>query len=126
MWPHLEKWVALFNNLPKNGNELSVHAGLISADDSVELVRKNIIMSGSFIPSIAYSRRRKGEIKNIGFDLKTDGTATFQFWRIEDAENFPDLYNFNGSWKDAYLLTIKTLQQGWPQTKFPTEFEQFL
>src|SRR5258708_36234571 len=55
MWPQLEKWVDLFNSLPKNGNKLSVYACLISADDLAEMVRENIIITGSFVPSIAYS-----------------------------------------------------------------------
>jgi hypothetical protein len=121
MWPQLDKWLALFNNLPKNGSKLSVHAGWISADDSEELVRKNIIISGAFVPSLQYSKKAKGENKIIGFNLKTDGTAEFQFWRVEDAGNFPELYKFTGSWKEAYLLVVKTLQEGWPQTQFPEE-----
>jgi len=119
MWPQLNKWIELFNSLP-----IGTHVGFIGVEDDRDFWRRNVIIEGTFIPSIVYSRRKKDQ--NILIYLKIDGTATFGFSKVKDAENFPDLYAFNGSWKEAYLLVIKTLQQGWPQTKFPTEFEQLL
>ncbi|WP_144915182.1 hypothetical protein [Mucilaginibacter frigoritolerans] len=126
IWPQLQKWIALFKNLPKNGNTHYPNAGWIDAEEDKDFWRRNVIIKVAFVPSFQYSKKDEDENKIIGLNLKTDGTAQFEFWMIEDAENFPDLYNFNGSWKEAYLLTVKTLQQGWPQTKFPKEFEQFL
>jgi hypothetical protein len=126
MWPQLDKWITLFNSLPKNGNPNYPHAGWIDAEEDKDFWSKNIIIEVAFIPSFAYSKRGKEENQVIGLNLKTDGSATFEFWFIEDAENFPELYNFKGSWNEAYLLVVKTLQQGWPQTEFPKEFEQFL
>src|SRR6185312_5032439 len=126
MWPYLKKWIDLFNKLFSKRKGLSGHACWISADDSEELVRKNIIITGSFIPSFAYSKKGKDENKIIGFNLETDGKAVLEVWKMEDARTFPDLYEFKGTWKESYLLIVKTLQSGWPQTTFPKEFEQFL
>jgi|SRR6185312_1694301 len=126
MWPQLEKWIGLFNSLPKNGNAHYSNAGWIDAEEDKDFWKRNVIIDVTFIPSFSYSKRCEGENRIVGLSLKTDGTAAFQFWIVEDAENFPELYNFKGSWREAYLLVVKTLQQGWPQTKFPKEFEQFL
>lgn len=119
-WPQIEKWIDLFNSLPKETSFTGVHAMWIDDD----FWKRNVIIEVSFIPTLAHSKRKDN--KSIYLSLKIDGTALFKFNLIKDAENFPELYQFNGSWKDAYLLVVKTLQQGWPQTKFPKEFEQFL
>jgi hypothetical protein len=126
MWPHMEKWISLFNDLPKNGSKFYPNAGWLDAEESKDFWKTNVIIVASFIPSFAYSKRNKGENQIIAVNLKTDGTATFQFWTVEDAKDFPELYNFKGTWKEAYLLTVKTLMEGWPHTKFPEEFEPLL
>ncbi len=126
MWPHLNKWLDLFNSLPKNGHSHYPYACWLDADESPELTAKNVVIEVVFVPSLAYSKRDFDGDKTIDIHLKTDGTAAFALRTLEDTDNFPELYNFSGSWKEAYLLTVKTLQQGWPQTTFPKEFEQFL
>jgi hypothetical protein len=129
MWPLLENWVMLFERLPKikNGNSSYPKACAIYHEDYEDPWSPNmVIIEVVFIPSLYYSKRKEGENKTIILQLKIDGTAKFQFWFVEDAENFPKLYSFKGSWKESYLLTVKTLQQGWPQITFPKEFEQFL
>lgn len=124
MWPHMEKWINLFNSLPKNGDEYHPSAGWFDAEQDDTFWKRNVIIEAEFIPSIAFSKRK--HFKTVGLNLKTDGTAFFNFDLVDDAKAFPELYQFNGSWKEAYLLAVRTLQQGWPQTKFPDEFEQFL
>lgn len=126
LWPQLDKWLCLFNNLPKNGHSHYPYACWVDAEDSAELSRQNVIIEVVFMPSLDYSKRKFDGDKTVDIHLKTDGTAIFVLRTLEDVENFPELYNFKGSWKEAYVLLIKTLQQGWPQQKFPKEFEQFL
>lgn len=121
MWPHMKKWLDLFNSLPKNGDEYHPSAGWLDAEEDDTFWKRNVIIEAEFIPSLAFSKREDKGDRTIGIFLKTDGTAEFVFWQVRDAEQYPDLYSFKGSWKEAYLLTVKTLQQGWPQTKFPEE-----
>jgi hypothetical protein len=121
---HMEKWINLFNALPKNANMHLPSAGWFDAEEDPLFWKRNVIIEAEFIPSLAYSK--KESFRTIGLNLKTDGTAYFVFDLLDDAKAFPELYQFNGSWKEAYLFVVKTLQQGWPQTKFPEEFEQFL
>jgi hypothetical protein len=58
--------------------------------------------------------------------LKDDGSAKFWFPTFEDAEQYPELFNFRGTWKEAYLLLIETLKNGWPMEEFPDELKLFL
>ena len=125
IWPHLHKWIDLFNKLPKNWSRYP-KAGWIDADKDGDVWARNAIIEIVFIPSLEYSKKNKKDNKIISLYLKTDGTAIFELYTIKDTENFPELYNFKGSWKEAYFLVVKTLQQGWPQTQFPVELKQFL
>jgi len=124
MLPHMEKWINLFNNLPKNGDEHYPCAGWFDGEEDTTFWKRNVIIEAEFIPSLALSKRKV--FRTIGLSLKTDGTGFFVFDLIEDAKSFPELYSFNGSWKEAYLLTVKTIQKGWPQTTFPIEFQSLL
>jgi hypothetical protein len=124
MLPHMEKWIALFNSLPKNGDDNHPSAGWFDGEEDPSFWKRNVIIEAEFIPSIGFSKR--SNFKTVGLNLKTDGTAFFVFDLLEDARTLPELYQFNGSWKDAYLLVVKTLKEGWPQTMFPKEFEQLL
>ncbi len=126
VWPHLERWLSLFNHLPKNGLSNFPRAYWVDAEEDKCFWKKNVIIEAAFIPSLAYSKKNEARGQIVRLALKTDGTAIFRFSATEDAEAFPDLYLFDGSWKEAYILTVKTLRQGWPQTKFPKEFEPFL
>ncbi|MEO6523800.1 MAG: hypothetical protein ABIN91_19105 [Mucilaginibacter sp.] len=115
---HLETWIKLFNSLPNNGDEFFPYASLYDLSDT-EYLNGNIGLV-AFIPTI-FHNEKDGLEKIINIHLRVDGTAAFAFNNPDDAQNFPTLFNFSGSWKEAYLLTVKTLQQGWPQTKFPEE-----
>lgn len=126
MIPHFDKWCNLFEALPKNGATHYPNAGWFDAREDKNFWKRGVVIEASFIPSLEFYRRGEKGNQIIGINLKVDGTATFEFWMIEDAEKFPELYNFRGSWKEAYLLTVKTLQEGWPQTKFPPELESLL
>jgi hypothetical protein len=123
-WPQIEKWINLFNSLPKKTSFTGVHAMWIDAESDNKLWKGNVIIEVSFIPTLSHSKRKDN--KSTYLSLKIDGTALFKFNLVEDAKAFPELYLFNGSWKEAYLLVVKTLQQGWPQTKFPEELEPLL
>jgi hypothetical protein len=129
VWPHLEKWIDLFNSLPKNGTRHYPSAGWINADegDAVEkLIQANIIIEVIFIPSFAYSKKEYEIERSFALHLKTDGTAIFVLKTLDDTANFPELYQFNASWKEAYILLVKTLHRGWPQTKFPEELKKLI
>lgn len=126
MRPHIQKWIRLFNRLPREISRFGIHAGWLDGQEDDSFWETNVVIEGEFIPTQQLSTRKDDGCLSIGIILKADGTATFKFADLRLAERFTDLYNFNGSWKEAYLLVAKTLQQGWPQTKFPLEFEQFL
>lgn len=122
--PHLKRWIELFNNLPKNGGKQLPYAWITISDD-YESLKDDVIISVAFVPSIKVSHKR-GLKRLININLKINGTASFTLNCRDDHRTFEELSNFTGSWRDAYLLTVKTLQQGWPQTKFPKEFEMLL
>jgi hypothetical protein len=116
----LEKWRALFNHLP--GYNICPFSYFVDGDEP-EFVRKRLIIVAQFAPNMAYIEERDVSFKVY---LKDDGTATFYLPTLEDAEQFPELYYFKGSWKEAYLLLIETLQKGWPMEEFPEELQKFL
>lgn len=126
MKPHLEKWIQLFERLPNNGSSIYPSAGWVDGDNNPDFWRENRIIFASFIPSYKYSQLRDGLGLPLTLYLITDGTASVEIYTMEEAEMFPHLYKFKGSWKEAYLLVVKTLKEGWPQTKFPRELEQLL
>ncbi|QEM12973.1 hypothetical protein [Mucilaginibacter rubeus] len=119
----LEKWIALFNNLP--GWDYCPFC-FLADDDNLELLQKNTIITAWFAPSYAYNSIRSSNNRAYEVRLKADGTAKFWFPTFEDAEQYPELYNFKGSWKEAYYLLIETLKKGWPMEEFPEELQQFL
>lgn len=115
--PTLKNWVSLFQNLPGKNT-----IATITVLDSEILQKQGVILLSKFPPTIFYDTKDK----TIDVYLKTDGSALFKIETLEDFENFPDLYAFRGTWKDAYHLAVKTVMRGWPQEKFPTEFEKYI
>jgi hypothetical protein len=113
----LVKWSDLFHNIP--GFDFSPAVYVIDQQSDVRLLHKNVIMTAAFAPTLSRNERPGGE----GFEvhLKDDGTASFWFPTFEDAESYPELFNFKGSWKEAYLLLIEILKKGWPMEEFPAE-----
>lgn len=79
-----------------------------------------------FAPSYAYNSAKTAHDPAYEVQLKGDGTASFELPTLQDAQRYPELYNFRGSWKEAYLLLIETLKNGWPMEEFPEELQQFL
>ncbi|HZY38148.1 MAG TPA: hypothetical protein VFE53_15940 [Mucilaginibacter sp.] len=116
---HLKSWIALYDNIP--GYDYCPLC-LLTGDDP-ELVRQRVIMVANFSPTMAYNFGN-GEAYEVR--LKDDGTAFFWVPTLDDAERYPELYHFTGSWKEAYLLLIATLQKGWPMEEFPAELQKFL
>lgn len=119
--PVLKKWEALFNNLP--GWDFCPICYIVDKDD-LDALKENVLIIAIFSPSYSYNLIHKGEGYEVW--LKSDGTSQFKLPSLEDAELFPELYNFKGSWKEAYLLLIETLQKGWPMEEFPKELQKFL
>ncbi|MDB5124820.1 MAG: hypothetical protein JWP94_2949 [Mucilaginibacter sp.] len=111
----VKNWISLFNNIP--GYDYAPCCLLVLGNE--KLLRENVIVTASFAPSMAYNLLEDEE----GFELylKDNGTASFQLPSLEDAEQYPELYNFKGTWKEAYLLLIDTLKKGWPMDEFPEE-----
>jgi hypothetical protein len=112
---HLKKWQRLFSNIP--GWDYCPYCFFVDADN-VKMLHKNIILAAWFAPSMSYNQKN-----NEGYEvqLKDDGTANFMLPTLEDAEAYPELYNFKGTWKEAYYLLIETLKKGWPMEEFPEE-----
>ena len=117
----LLQWRNLFNNIP--GFNFAPNCYILT-HDSNSLVYKNVVMIAAFAPSMSYNKILSNEAYEVRF--KDDGTARFWFPTFEDAEQYPKLFNFKGSWKEAYLLLIDTLKKGWPMEKFPEELQKFL
>jgi hypothetical protein len=118
---HLKEWIKLFDNIP--GYDAAPGCYIVD-HNSRELLRKNVIMTAAFAPTLAYNYIVTNEAFEV--HLKDNGTASFWFPTFEDAEQYPNLYNFKGTWKEAYLLLIETLKKGWPMEEFPEELQQFL
>jgi hypothetical protein len=117
----LRSWKELFQNLP--GWNYCPLCYFVE-NDNVEMLRKNVLMMAFFAPSFSYNCDSSTEPYEV--HLKDDGTAIFRLPTLEDAEKYPELYHFKGSWKEAYLLLIATLQKGWPMEEFPEELQKFL
>ncbi|HVW97066.1 MAG TPA: hypothetical protein VHA56_13935 [Mucilaginibacter sp.] len=115
------KWETLFSNLP--GWDFCPICSIVDNDD-IELLRKGVVIMAVFSPSYSYNVEHRGD----GFELhlNENSTASFMLPTLADAEQYPELYNFKGSWKEAYLLLIATLQKGWPINEFPEELQKFL
>ena len=118
----LKKWYQLFTNIP--GFDFSPDVDIIDQNSDPRLFHMNIIMVASFSPTLAHNEFEGSKPYEI--HLIDDGTAHFWFPSFEDARQFPELYNFKGSWKEAYLLLIETLKKGWPMEEFPEELKPFL
>lgn len=123
--PDRDKWFALFKALPSNGSRFYPSVSWVDVDMLDEYESTEVFISVSFVPSYAYSKNAPG-FETVDLHLNTDGTAKFVLFTVQDTRNFPELYSFEGSWKEAYLMTVKTLKEGWPQTKFPKELEKLL
>ena len=117
----LKKWCDLFNQLPNYGDTYFPSAWL-NEDNCTD---KETIIIVAFIPSFMKSTQ-EGLNRIINIHLNIDFTANFVFNDMKDKKKFPELYKFKGSWKEAYLLVVKTLKEGWPQTEFPRELEYLL
>jgi hypothetical protein len=115
----LEKWLKLFENIP--GYDY-VSSWFVQQEE-LELLSKNVIMIVDFAPSLSYNL---SHLDGYYIHLKDNGTASFSLPTFQDAEIYPELYNFKGTWKEAYFLLIETLKKGWPMEEFPEELKPFL
>ena len=118
----MKKWQRLFYNLP--GFDHSPGSDIIDQHSDPRLFARNVILNITFCPTLSHNEYEDKEPFEI--HLKDDGSAKFWFPTFEDAEAYPELYNFIGTWKEAYLLLIETLRKGWPMEEFPEELKPFL
>ena len=116
-----EKWRKLFGQTP--GWDYTAYCYLVVQEDR-DMLNKNVIAIAQFAPSMAHNL----DTSKRGYEvwLKDDGSALFWLPTLQDAEKYPELYNFRGTWKEAYLLLIETLKKGWPMEEFPEELLPFL
>ncbi len=114
----LQYWVTLFENLP--GWDYCPFSFLVD-NDNINLLKENVVIVAWFAPSYSYNSIRSEKDCAYEVWLKDDGTAVFQLPSLQDAEKYPELYNFKGTWKEAYYLLIETLKKGWPMEEFPDE-----
>lgn len=118
----LQKWKQLFYDLP--GFDHSPSADIVDLHGNPDWFHQNIIMVVTFSPTLSHNEFECKEPFEVR--LKDDGTALFWFPTCDDSRNYPELYNFGGTWKEAYLLLIETLKRGWPMEEFPEELRPFL
>ena len=109
-----EKWLGLFDQLPGS------HIDIPDNHDSIPKLSRIVAFDISFNPTYEEPDHW------VVVELKTDGSAEFDFNTVEEAKRFPELFNFKGTWKEAYVLIIKTLKNGWPMELFPEEFQKLL
>ena len=114
---HIERWEALFSNIPGYDYAASCHYVRM---DNIPLLKERVVLNATFAPTMAYNLNEEN-FEGYEIHLKDDGTAVFWLPTLEDAQQYPELYNFKGTWKDAYYLLIETLKKGWPMEEFPEE-----
>jgi hypothetical protein len=119
----LENWRQLFERIP--GWDYCPCCFLVD-NENLALLRQNVVMFAWFAPSYVYNSTRTTHDPAYEIRLKGDGSASFELPTLKDAQQYPELYNFKGSWKEAYYLLIETLKKGWPMEEFPEELQQFL
>eukprot|EP01037_Dinobryon_pediforme_P007926 gene7926-7998_t len=120
------KWIALFESLPDYNHTTFC---ITAYENEPELIKIGTLVVALFAPTLTYAvYLSEVALDNESFEvhLKDDGTAYFKLPTLQDAEHYPELYNFKGSWKEAYLLLIETLKKGWPMEEFPEELKPFL
>lgn len=122
--PILEKWFSLFNGLSKLSEKFKVEAVWKYSNEDDTFWEKGILIEVKFMPASTFTQNEQDN--RIRLVLNADSTAFFEVLFVEQAKEFPELYNFKGSWENAYLLTLKALSKGWPRIGFPEKFEQFL
>ncbi len=115
MQPCMSEWIEIYKNMPGKPQ-----AKLIEHPSSI--LNENVVVQVLFFPSLKY----KQENRMIELHLKADSTACFHITTLKDAESYPELYSFIGSWRDAYLVLVKVMMRGWPQVEFPKELSPFL
>ena len=118
----MRKWQRLFYNLP--GFDHSPGSDIIDQHGDPRLFERNVILNITFSPTLSHNEFQNKDPFEI--HLKDDGNAKFWFPTFEDAEHYPELFNFKGTWKEAYLLLIETLKKGWSMEEFPEELKPFL
>lgn len=125
---NLKKWQALFENIPGFDfapySYVTIEQGIIG-DGVSELLAKGVLIVATFSPCATYGLLPE-EKDGIDVYLKDDGTAMFSLLTQKNVEQYPELYTFKGSWKEAYLLMIETIKRGWPMEGFPKELQGFL
>jgi hypothetical protein len=117
----LQNWFDLLNLAP--GNSYARYRCLVIAEYPL-LFCNEIIIITRFSPSIAHHLNKAERSCELWF--KGDNTAIFWLPTLKDAETFPELYDFKGSWKEAYLLLLKVWQRNWPIEEFSEELLKFL
>ncbi len=120
---NLKRWQKLFGNLP--GWDYCPFCFAVD-EDNPELLKENVVLVAWFAPSYSYNTIRSSKDRAYEVWLKDNGTAIFQLPTLADAEKYPVLYNFKGSWKEAYVLLIETLKKGWPMEEFPEQLLSLL
>ncbi|MGV3464969.1 MAG: hypothetical protein ACO1PI_10230 [Bacteroidota bacterium] len=88
--------------------------GIINSSNLHKVVKDNVLMKGSFHPSLGYFLAGR----KIEFFLKQDFSIKFNFTSYDDVVAFPALSQFKGSWTDAFRLISDTIDQGWPKEGF--------
>ncbi len=116
----LGKWLKLFDNIP-GYNYVGCHS-LEYIDP--DLIKTGVILEVVFAPTLAYNNL-DGLAEPFLIHIKDNGSAVFILPTVEDAMEYPELYAFKGTWKEAYRLLMETLKKGWPMEEFPKELKQF-
>jgi hypothetical protein len=122
----LSQWIALFEHLPDYDGTTFCIAGY---ENEPELVKIRTVIVALFAPTLTYAiylSEQAQDNESFEVHLKDDGMAYFKLPTLKDAEQYPELYSFKGSWKEAYLLTVETMKKGWPMEEFPEELQKFL
>jgi hypothetical protein len=115
---NLKDWATLFSNIPGWDD-----AAFFYMVEEKCLLEKGVIAIGNFAPSMSYNLISNNPSYEIRF--KQDSSAIFWFPTQNDADKYPELATFNGSWLDAYFAMLETMKKGWPIEEFPEELQQF-
>ncbi len=114
----IEKWLQLFSFVPGGAAE---GADLVM-NSNLNYLKKGIIILITFSPTMEDSFAEH----YFELHLKQDRTAQFWMPSVDDARNYLELFNFNGTWEDSYFLLKTILKKGWPLDESPPELVSLL
>lgn len=120
---YIKKWVNLFNQLPKCGEEDICFAYSMTFPPERDCGEEDVEIIVEFSPNPDFLENR---CKLVAY-LKEENMAIFELGSfVQNYDEFSSLLDFTGTWKEIFFVILKMLQEGWPDLKFSEDHQLLL